>query len=139
MAVISILDALTGQGLAVAQATMLSAEAEDRALEVAPCLAGLPDDDQLVERAKRLLVRAAMRWASLGWGGVRSQSVGQYSVTWDSAPAGELTGSEAARLRRLCGGTGTTHAPVGSFPPAGRYDYLFANPPAYGCPNRQEA
>ena len=138
MAAISIKDALTRFGLVEAQAALLSSEAEDRALETAPCLGDLSDNDIRVERAERTLVRAAMRWASQGWGGVRSQSVGgQYSVTWDSAPAGEFTGAEISRLRRICGGvSGSAHAPMGSFPPAGRYDYLFATPPAGGAPNR---
>ena len=121
-------------GIPVEQALMLITEVEGAAFDAAPCLA---DTISLTttERAKVVLVRAAMRWAALGFGGVRSQSVGQYQVTFDGSRAGELTRGEVTTLRRLCGASETTGGPVGHFPPAGRYDYLFGRPPAATPPN----
>lgn len=119
------------RGLPAEQADMLISEVEGAALDAAPCLADLADETKRA-RVKALLLRAAFRWASQGFGGISSQSLGQASVNY--APGvnpGDLASFEVARLRLICGlQAAPAGMPVGSFPPAGDYDRLFARP---GC------
>lgn len=117
------------RGLSAEQAAMLISEVEGAALDVAPCLADLIDETKRA-RVKALLLRAAFRWASQGFGSIRSQSLGQASVTYEpGVQPGNFASYEAARLRHICEmPTEQAGLPVGEFPPAGNYDRLFARP-----------
>lgn len=79
------------------------AGANAKATRVAPCLAGVPSDDQTAE-AKLVLIGAVTRWAEAGAGAFTQQTAGPFSQTTDTRTRSgyNLWPSEITQLQDVC-------------------------------------
>lgn len=116
-------------------AGLSDADAEDWATSmlgtvkrIAGCLLASDADTYLVAEAKVILVEAAKRARRSG---IAAESDGPHSVSYTAG--GEIVGllgdADKAALQGLCGSGSSGAMPLGSFPPAADYGFLFAQPP----------
>ena len=110
-----------------ADAEAAIAVVEELARQVAPCLfpTRLP---QFEQRVKDVLLFPTAQMAATRGGLVARQASGPFSVEFRDGVGVSLSPRAVEALVALCGGTEDSGGPQWSFPAAGDYSSLFANP-----------
>lgn len=85
------------------------------ALDIAPCLASLPDDSEAKKNAIAILRRVYRDNETRGSRMVKSQRIGSAAVEYADIQSG-FAGQPTRALRALCGSAGSAGSPRGSFP-----------------------
>lgn len=116
-----------------ANATGTDAEAAIDAVEglarsVAPCLFPNPPEGVEHEAVRSILLFPAAQMAATRGGLVARQASGPFSVEFRDGVGVSLSPRAVEALVALCGGTEDIGGPQWSFPAAGDYSSLFANP-----------